>query len=73
VAQHLNIDASVVRQFPNNAPGFMPVWSAEPRDRSDLRAAGESDRARPIGAQSGQGGARSSKDDQAVRHVRPHI
>jgi oxalate decarboxylase len=25
VAQHLNIDASVVRQFPNNAPGLMPV------------------------------------------------
>ena len=25
VAQHLNIDASVVRQFPNNAPGFLPV------------------------------------------------
>jgi oxalate decarboxylase len=25
VAQHLNIDASVVRGFPNNAPGFLPV------------------------------------------------
>jgi oxalate decarboxylase len=25
VAQHLNIDASVVRQFPNKAPGFLPV------------------------------------------------
>jgi oxalate decarboxylase len=25
VAQHLNIDASVVRQFPNNAPGFLPI------------------------------------------------
>jgi oxalate decarboxylase len=25
VAQHLNIDASVVRQFPSKPPGFMPV------------------------------------------------
>jgi oxalate decarboxylase len=25
VAQHLNIDASVVRQFPSRPPGFMPV------------------------------------------------
>jgi oxalate decarboxylase len=25
VAQHLNIDASVVRQFPNKPPGFMPI------------------------------------------------
>jgi oxalate decarboxylase len=25
VAQHLNIDASVVRRFPNTAPGFLPV------------------------------------------------
>ena len=25
VAQHLNIDASVVRQFPNERPGFMPA------------------------------------------------
>ena len=25
VAQHLNIDASVVRQFPSKPPGFMPA------------------------------------------------
>jgi hypothetical protein len=25
VAQHLNIHASVVRRFPNNAPEFLPV------------------------------------------------
>jgi len=25
VAQHLNIDAAVVPQFPNNAPGFLPL------------------------------------------------
>src|SRR5262249_23789694 len=36
-----------------------------------LRASGS--RAADRRAQSGQGGARSSKDDQAVRHARPHI